>query len=259
MGAELKAAWAYRDLLRNLVLRDLRHKYKGSSLGFAWSLLHPLVLATVYTLAFRLIVRIQIENFPLFLLSGLLPWMFFAASLAAASSSVVDNSPLVRKVAFPRLILPMSAIGAQFVQFLLTYLVIVPMLVIFGVGFSPVLFALVPVVALQLLFTAGLGLMLATAYVYARDTRHLLEVALQVWFWVTPVVYSISLITHARLAALLSWNPMAHFINAYHTVIVDQQWPAAWQLGIMAGCALTAWLLGLQIFQRCQRRFAELV
>lgn len=258
MGAEIRAAWAYRELLRNLVLRDLRHKYKGSSLGFAWSLLHPLVLATVYTLAFRLIVRIQIEHFPLFLLSGLLPWMFFAAALSASSSAIVDNSPLVRKVAFPRLILPLSAIASQFVQFLLTYLVIAPMLVIFGVGFSPALLALIPVIALQLIFTAGLGLALSTAYVYARDTRHLLDVALQVWFWITPVVYSASLFP-PNLTPLLVVNPMAHFVNAYHTIVVQQQWPGLGSMAALAGFALAAWAVGLLVFERRQNRFAELV
>jgi lipopolysaccharide transport system permease protein len=258
MGPELKAAWAYRELWRNLVLRDLRHKYKGSSLGFAWSLLHPLLMATVYTLAFRTIVKIQIEHFPLFLLSGLLPWMFFSAALSSASSSIVDNSPLVRKVSFPRLILPLSAIGSQFVQFLLMYSVIVPLMMIFGVGFSGALVALIPVVILQVLFTLGLGLALATAYVYARDTRHLLEVLLQVWFWVTPVVYSTALIP-PQLARFVSWNPMAHFISAYHTIIVDQRLPGAGSLAVLVGSAAGAWIVGLLLFQRYQRRFAEMV
>src|SRR5262245_36745587 len=127
MGAySLRAAWNYRDLLRHLVLRDLRHKYKGSSLGFVWSLLHPLLMAAVYTLAFRYIAPNRIEHFPVFLLSGLLPWMFFSAALGNAVGCIVDNSPLVRKVAFPRLILPLAAVASQFVQFLLMYVVIVP-------------------------------------------------------------------------------------------------------------------------------------
>jgi ABC-type polysaccharide/polyol phosphate export permease len=258
MGPELKAAWAYRELLRNLVLRDLRHKYKGSSLGFAWSLLHPLLMATVYTLAFRVIARIQIEHFPLFLLSGLLPWMFFSAALSSASGSIVDNSPLVRKVSFPRLILPLSAVGSQFVQFLLMYTVIAPMLIIFGVGFSPVLLGLIPLIALQAVFTVGLGLALATAYVYARDTRHLLDVALQVWFWVTPVVYSTALLP-ATVSRFIAWNPMAHFVSAYHSIIVDQQLPSAGSLAVLAASAAGAWAIGMLVFERHQRRFAERV
>ena len=157
MGAtDLKAAWAYRDLLRHLVLRDLRHKYKGSSLGFAWSLLHPLLMAAVYTVAFKLIARLPIEHFPLFLLSGLLPWMFFSAALSAASGAIVDNGMLVRKVAFPRLILPLAAVAAQLVQFALMYVVIVPLLLVFGLGLSPALAGLIPVILLQVVFTAGL-------------------------------------------------------------------------------------------------------
>jgi lipopolysaccharide transport system permease protein len=259
MGAtDLKAAWAYRDLLRHLVLRDLRHKYKGSSLGFAWSLLHPVLMATVYTVAFKLIVRIEIEHFPLFLLSGLLPWMFFTAALSGASSAIVDNGMLVRKVAFPRLILPLAAVAAQLVQFALMYLVIVPLLVVFGVGLSPALVGLIPVILLQVIFTAGLGLLLATAYVYARDTRHLLEVGLQVWFWMTPVVYSVAMVP-AALGRYLHWNPMARFITAYHDIVVGGRAPSLATFGILLACAGVAGAAGLIVFSRHQRRFAELV
>ena len=105
------AAWAYRDLVRHLVGRDLRHKYKGSTFGFAWSLANPLLMAAIYTLAFEYIVRVPVPRFPLYLLSGLLPWTFFAGGLLAATSSIVDGAPLVRKVAFPRLVLPLSAVA----------------------------------------------------------------------------------------------------------------------------------------------------
>ena len=259
MGAtDLKAAWAYRDLLRHLVLRDLRHKYKGSSLGFAWSLLHPVLMATVYTVAFKLIVRFPIEHFPLFLLSGLLPWMFFTAALSAASSAIVDNGMLVRKVAFPRLILPLAAVAAQLVQFALMYVVIVPLLLVFGVGLSPALAGLIPVILLQVIFTAGLGLLLSTAYVYARDTRHLLEVGLQVWFWMTPVVYSVAMVP-AAIGQYLHWNPMARFITAYQDIVVGGRAPSLATFGILLACAGVAGVAGLVVFSRHQRRFAELV
>jgi lipopolysaccharide transport system permease protein len=259
MGAnQLRAAWAYRDLLRHLVLRDLRHKYKGSSLGFAWSLLHPLLMAAVYTVAFRLIVKVPIENFPAFLLSGLLPWMFFSAALASATGSVVDNSALVRKVAFPRVILPLAAVGSQLVQFLLMYTVIVPLLVLFGVGFSLALLVLIPLIVLQVVFTIGLSLALATAYVYARDTRHLLDVGLQVWFWITPIVYSAALVP-AVLASALRWNPMAHFITAYQGIVVNRAAPTIVAFAVLATCAAAAAAGGWVVFARYQRRFAELI
>jgi len=261
MGADsLRAAWGYRDLLRHLVLRDLRHKYKGSSLGFVWSLLHPLLMAAVYSVAFRFLAPNGIAHFPVFLLSGLLPWMFFAAALSGAVGSIADNSALVRKVAFPRMILPLAAVASQFVQFLLMYTVIVPLLVAFGVGASPALAALVPLILLQVLFTVGLALALATAYVYARDTRHLLDVGLQVWFWITPIVYSATLLKLPRvLTGVLQWNPMAHFITGYQNIVVNHAAPTMMAFALLtlvaAGTAAAGWL----VFARYQRRFAELI
>jgi lipopolysaccharide transport system permease protein len=259
MGASsLRAAWGYRDLLRHLVLRDLRHKYKGSSLGFVWSLLHPLLMAAVYSLAFRYIAPNGIEHFPVFLLSGLLPWMFFSAALVGAAGSIVDNSPLVRKVAFPRLILPLAAVASQFVQFLLMYAVIVPIVAIFSVGTSAALIALIPLIVLQVVFTAGLALTLSTAYVFARDTRHLLDIGLQVWFWITPVVYSAALVP-AVLQRILRWNPMAYFISGYHDIIVSHAMPTLMAFAVLTlvagGTAVFGWL----VFARFQRRFAELI
>jgi ABC-type polysaccharide/polyol phosphate export permease len=258
MLANLAGVWRYRSLLRNLVARDLRVKYKGSTLGFGWSLLHPLIMAGVYTLAFRYVLAVPIERFPLFLLSGLLPWMFFAGALSAATGSVADNGLLVRKVAFPRLVLPLGAIASQFVQFLLMFLTIVPVALLFGAGLSSALLALVPVLALHLLFTAGLGLLTATAYVYFRDTRHLLEVALQIWFWLTPVVYSASLVP-SSLAWLLALNPMALFVTSYQGIVLDQAWPTLPTAGGMMVAAAVASTAGLLVFGRHQRRFAELV
>ena len=170
LAARAGAVWAYRDLVWHLTLRDLRHKYKGSALGFVWSLANPLLMAIVYTIAFKYIVRIPIERFPLFVVSGLLPWTFFMAGVSSATSSIVDNGGLVRKVAFPRAALPIAAVLAQFVQFLLTYVVVVPALALADGGMPASLLGVVPVMILQLVFTCGLGLILAVC-VRARP-RH---------------------------------------------------------------------------------------
>lgn len=258
MLTSLAALWRYRDLVRGLVQRDLRLRYKGSTLGFAWSLLNPLLMAAVYTVAFRVIIRIQIDRFPLFLLAGLLPWMFFSTALLQATGAIADNGALVRKVAFPRLALPVGAVVSQFVQFLLMYVVIVPVALALGSDVTPALVALAPVAALHLVFTAGLALVAATAYVYFRDTRHLLEVALQVWFWVTPIVYAVTLVP-GELRAWFALNPMAHFVGAYQRVVLDQQWPGAASFAVMGLAAGGAFVVGLAVFTRHQRRFAELV
>jgi ABC-type polysaccharide/polyol phosphate export permease len=254
----LASAWAYRDLARHLVLRDLRLKYKGSTLGFAWSLANPLLMAAVYTVAFKYIVRLPVEHFPLFLLSGLLPWTFFTTALAGATSSIVDNGALVRKVAFPHLVLPLAAVLSQFVQSALMYALIVPAFALIEGTAGPTLFALIPLALLLLLFTAGLGLALAAAYVAARDTRHLLEVGTQIWFWLTPIVYAPALVPE-KLTPVLLANPMAWFADAFHGAVVDGRWPA-WPSVLaltLAACASAA--LGLTLFTRAERRFVERV
>lgn len=255
---DLRALLAYRGLLRGFVQRDLTVKYKGSLLGVAWSLLHPLVMVAVYTLAFRYIVRVPIERFPLFLLSGLLPWMFFTSALSAATSSIADNGTLVRKVAFPRAVLPLASVTSALVQFMLMYTVLVPTALLTGAGLSAAWAALVPVVVLQTAFTAGLGLLLATAYVFVRDARHLLDVALQVWFWVTPIVYAASMAPE-NLRRWLQWNPMLHFVTAYQDIVTRHACPSLATFGLLSVLASVSLILGWTVFARTQKRFAEYV
>jgi ABC-type polysaccharide/polyol phosphate export permease len=215
-------------------------------------------MAAVYTLAFQYVLAIRVERFPVFLLSGLLPWMFFTGAVGQATGSVADHGTLVRKVAFPRLVLPLGAVGSQFVQFLLMFGTVIPVALVFGTGLSAALLALIPVCAMQLLFTTGVALMTATAFVFFRDTRHLIEVALQVWFWLTPIVYSASLVPE-RFRRLLALNPMALFVDAYHQIVLEAAWPTVMAMVGMAAASVGVGLAGLFVFSRHQRRFAELV
>jgi len=258
LTSALGASWQYRDLLRNLVLRDLRVKYKGSSLGFAWSFLHPLLMAAVYTVAFKYVVRIQVEHFAVFLLSGLLPWTFFVGAVTTATGSVADNAPLVRKVAFPRVVLPLAAVASQFVQFLLMYAAVVPVAAVLGVAPSPALLALVPLIALELVFVSGVALVGATAYVHFRDTKHLLDVLLQVWFWATPIVYPLTLVPE-RFQWLARLNPMTLLVESCHQVVIARRWPSPAAVAGFALAAALAAAAGGWLFLRHQRRFAELV
>ena len=255
---DLRALVAYRGLLRGLVRRDLTVKYKGSILGVAWSLLHPLVMAVVYTIAFRYVVRVPIDRFPLFLLSGLLPWMFFTGALGAATSSIADNGTLVRKVAFPRAVLPLAAVASALVQFAIMYTVLVPTALVMGSGISLAWAALLPVVVLQAAFTAGLGLLLATAYVFVRDARHLLDVALQVWFWLTPIVYAASL-APPPLRRWLQLNPMLHFVTAYQQIVTRHSVPSLATFTLLTLLGLITLTVGWTVFGRAQKRFAEYV
>jgi ABC-type polysaccharide/polyol phosphate export permease len=258
MFANVRGLWQYRDLVRNLVIRDLRIKYKGSSLGVAWSLLNPLVMVVVYTIAFQYVIRLQIDRFPVFLLVGLLPWSFFVSTLTQGSGSVADNGALVRKVAFPRLALPVAAGTSQLVQFALAFGFFVPVSLAFGARLSPAL-ALVPlIVALQYLFVLGVALALATATVYFRDFRHLIDVAVQVWFWLTPVVYSLELVPENWRAVVLL-NPMASFIVAYRDAVLHASAPPLAVAAIMLAWTAASLAGGLYVFARHERRFAEVI
>ena len=258
MLSSLKVLWARRELVAALAGRDMRTRYKGSALGLAWSLLHPLVLAVVYTVAFRYIARIPIPNYGLFLLSGLLPWLFFAQSLALASGSITDQAQLVKKLVFPREVLPLGAVGAQFVHFAIAYLVVIPAFAAYEVGLTPAIAVLPILMLLMLAFTCGLALITSSAQVYLRDTRHLVEVLLQIWFWLTPVVYSLDLVPE-RLRPIFLANPMTPFVSAFRDAVVGQRVPAPATFAALVLLAAVAFLGGYAIFLRSARRFAEYV
>jgi ABC-type polysaccharide/polyol phosphate export permease len=254
----LRGLWRRRDLVAALASRDLHMRYRGSILGVAWSLLHPLLLAAVYTIAVRYVLRVPIPNYALFVLCGLLPWMFFANSLATASGAIVDHAHLIKKVAFPREALPLAAVLAQFFHFSVGYLLIVPAFAAWQVGVGPTLAALPVVMALFLIFTLGLALAAATAQVYMRDARHLIEAGLQIGFWLTPIVYSMQM-TPAEVRTALMFNPLRPFVEAFRRIVVDAALPdlsSSIELALFAGASFA---LGYAVFLRGQRRFAELV
>ena len=256
MLARLQELWARRELVGTLASRDLQVRYKGSVFGLLWSLMHPLVLAAVYLVAFRYVIRIQIPNYALFLLAGLLPWIFLASSLAVATTSVVDQGQLVKKLSFPREVLPIATVLSQFVHFAIGYLVVVPPLTAYSVGLRPTLLLVPVLMVLLALFTCGLALATATAQVYLRDTRHLLDVALQIWFWLTPVVYSLELVP-ARYRPLFMLNPLAPFLTAFRDATLNMRVPPASQVIMLCLLSPAVFLGGYAVFLRGQRRFAE--
>lgn len=252
------ALWRYRGLVRRLVKRDLQLKYKGSVVGFGWSLLHPLLLVAVYSIAFRLVLRIDVEGFPYFLISGLLPWTFHATALNSATGAVVDAGHLVRKVDFPRIALPLGAVLTQWAQFVLMYATVIVVIGALGVGFAPTTLLVVPLAILQLGFVIGLGALFCTAHVHFRDVRHLVEVGLQLWFWATPVIYPVALVPE-WLMPVVRANPMALFVTAYQSVVIRHQGLGLAEWLALCGVTMAALALGLFTFQHHERRFAELV
>ena len=249
----------YRHLLRNLVLKDLKLKYRGSVFGFFWSLANPLLMIVVYTVAFTWILPIRVEGFVFYLMLGILAWTFFANSVVMAAGSIVDNAGLVKSVWFPRAILPTATVLFNLAQYLLTVLMFVPlMLVVYRVPPAAPMLLFPVFVALQTVFTAGVAMTIATGTAFFRDLRHFADLALAVLFWATPIVYQLSIVPEAA-RGLIRVTPMSPYIEAYHLMFVEQRWPdpSTWALAVAYAAGAAA--LGLWLVVRNDDRFAEQV
>ena len=223
--------YRYRELLRQLVLRDLKARYRHSVLGFLWSLLNPLGTMVVFIVVFTVLLpQYDRPNYPVYLLSALLPWNFLVGGLTAGTASVLANAPLVRKVRFPREVLPLSSVLANMVNFFLALIPLFVLMLVMGVPFTRWIPIFLPAVAIaQFAFVAGLALLLSAINVFYRDTQMILEVVILAWFFLTPIFWPIDFIkdqwiTFAgmRLSTYV-WlnrlNPMASLAAAYRDII----------------------------------------
>jgi ABC-type polysaccharide/polyol phosphate export permease len=227
--ARLQELFRYRELVRNLVVSEVKARYKNSVLGFVWSLLNPLAMMLVFTVVFGVLwPNHQIEKYPIFLLCGLLPWNYFSASVIGSINSIVANGNLVKKVYFPREVLPIASVLAQLVNFLLAFLVLFVALLVFRSHLSPWLWTLPLIILIQTCFTLGIGFLLSTLHVFYRDTQMVMEVVMLAWFFVTPIFYSVQQLPASytlwgvqldihRLLYIV--NPMASLINVYRDLL----------------------------------------
>jgi ABC-2 type transport system permease protein len=261
---------SHHELLLNLVRLELKAKYKASALGFAWSLLNPAMYLVVFYIAFDVILGAGIPRFPIYLLSGLLVWNFFTAALNSGTGSVVAGSGLVKKVWFPREILPLASVGAALVHFFLQLLVLV---VALAAVRHPVGWAEIPMLPLALvdliLLAAGLVLLLSAANVYLRDMAHFVELALLAWFWVTPIVYPFSQLLRAihghAIIALV--NPVTPIVLVFQRAlygefghVLDPNLSALWylrNLAIVTAGVLVLATFALRVFNRLEGNLAE--
>ncbi len=265
------------DLITQLVRKDLKVKYQGSSLGFLWSLANPLLTLVVYTLVFAVVFRSPVPKFGLFLMSGLLVWNFFTMGVSGAATSIIGNAGLVKKVPFPHTALPLSSIGFAGVQVVLQYVVLVAALFVLGMPpIRPHLLLLVPAVLVATMMTVGLGLFTAASTVRLRDTQHMLEVGLFAWMWACPIIYPASMVHQVVGDGLLSWlyyvNPMSGVVVAFQRALYgvvhypgttdlllpsDSVWFYLQALGIGFVVAAGVLALGVWQFRRLSADFAE--
>ncbi len=282
MVTEVRSAFRYQELLRNLIRKELKVKYKNSALGFVWSLLNPLLSLLIFSLVFRILLRFGIPYYAFYLLSGLLAWNLFATSLTTATQSIVGNASLVSKVRFPRATLPLASVGASAYHFGVQFAVLAGAMAIFGYfRFWDSGLALFPAALLILLvFVSALSFVLSALNVYFRDVGHLLELGLLAWFWMTPIVYA-SAWVQERLAdspglwGLYLANPMTGIVLAFQRGLYAQvsaagengeqqavlvQAPLSWyyqRLGYVAILSLVSLGVCWMVFRRLEGRLAE--
>jgi ABC-type polysaccharide/polyol phosphate export permease len=258
--ADIREIWQYRELLYMLVVRDLKARYKGSVLGVAWSFLQPLGMMAVLTFAFSVINRSDgtIKHFPVFALSGLLAWNFFSSSVVAGAASVVNNAPLVKKVYFPRLVLPVSAVMSSLINFLFALPIFFGVSLAFGHGLKWTLILLPFVVLIQIVFSIGISCLLATLNVFYRDTAFIVDLSMLALFFLTPIWYDIGNATNPAVALWVRrLNPMASLVNMYQDVMYHG---VPTSLDFILRTALTAIIflvVGYLAFQRFSPRFGE--
>jgi ABC-2 type transport system permease protein len=260
----------YRELLLNLIRKELRVKYKNSVLGFVWSMLNPALYLVIFYIVFTQFLQGDIPNFPIYLLSGLLAWNLWSASLGGSVASLIGNASLVTKVYFPREILPLATIGASLMHFVFQFLVLLGALAVFRYGLSFEGLILVPLaLAVEIVLLVGTCLIVAVLNVYFRDVQHLLELVLLGWFWMTPIVYKIAFVQQKSPGVfhLYLLNPMTHIVLAFQRGIYGHvpgvsvaDAPITWylrNLAIVGVGALALLIVGWTLFRRLESRLAE--
>lgn len=256
---DLAEIYRYRDLLFFFTLRDLKVRYRQTVIGIAWAILQPLLQMLIFTLFFGKFIRVSSEGFPypIFVLAGLVPWNFFANSLNACNYAIINHAGLIRKVYFPRLIIPLSAIFTNLVDFCLSFLVLFALMLFYNLNLSPNLLYLIPLIILLFLTTFGVGTLLSALSVRYRDVRHVIPFIIQLWLFVTPVIYPSSLLP-SKYRFLLNLNPVAGTISAIRALILNQpmDFRALCQAFILTVILL---ILGIFYYNHQARQFADYI
>jgi len=244
----------YKPLMNELIVRDLKVKYRRSFLGYVWSLLNPLLMMAVMSYVFSYMFRFDVPNYPLYLICGQTLWGFFNESTNVAMYSVLANGSLIRKVYIPKFIFPMSRVLSSFVTMSFSLVAILIVMIVTGVkiNFTILLFP-IPLIFL-LLFSTGVGLVLSSLSVYFRDITHLYGVVTMAWMYATPVFYPIEALP-ANVAKVISFNPMYHYITFFREIVLYGAVPSMQTWLWCAFCSILAFVLGLTIFRKLQRNF----
>ena len=275
----LNEVFASRELLANLTLREIRGQYKRTFFGQMWSLVNPLATMLVYTIVFAFILRVQpepgnpsgLDVFAVWLMCGLLPWSFFANVVQQGMGAILGNAGLVQKVYFTRIVLPLSKVGSVGYNWLIEMGVLVVVLALCGSFIWPWIPLTILMMVVLAFFAAGLSLMLAVANVHFRDTQYLVGIVLQIWMYLTPIIYPISLVqvqsdahgglfgTPITLMNIYKLNPLEHFVAVFRNVMYDNRMPSGQDVLLCIVWAMGSMVVGVWVFRRSEKKLAELL
>lgn len=248
--------YQYRELLKTNVQKEIRGKYKGSFLGVLWSFINPLLMVLVYALVFPYIMRTNVDNYLIFLIVAIIPWNFFTTVINSGCNCIWINGGIIKKVYFPREILPISVVAAGLVNFLISCIIILLFLLFGGIGFSIQLLWLPLIAIIQSLFSLGLLFILSAINVYVRDIEYLVAFIINLLFYATPILYTVDMFP-STIRWVLYLNPLSHLIDAYRSIFYYQTIPNIGSLIYIGLLAIIVLMIGYFIFKKLEKGFAE--
>lgn len=252
-----KHLYQYRELLKSNVKKEIRGKYKGSFLGILWSFVNPLLQVLVYAIVFPLILKDPEPNYVVFLIIGILPWTWFTTAIGQGTFTILGNAGIIKKVYFPREILPISVVTSGLINFLISCLIIFAFLIFSPIGFSWYLIYLPLVVLVQYVITLGLVFITSAINVYIRDAEYIINFIVNMLFYATPILYSPDVFAGTKFEVLIHLNPLATIINSYRDLLFHQTMPDLKALMIVLAIGMIILSFGILIFRKLERGFAE--
>ena len=246
----------YRELLKTNVKKEVRGKYKGSWLGIIWTFSNPLLMLTVYSRVFPYILRVNVDNYTIFMIVALIPWNFFSTAIQMGTGCIVRNGNILKKVYFPREIIPISVVISQLVNFLITCIIVFLFVILSGIGISwhIVLFPLL--VLIQSIIILAMVFVLSAITVFIHDIDHFVSVFLMLGFYATPIVYKTDMLPE-KFQKIMNFNPIAQLIEGYRSILYYHEIPNIFVLSIWSIAGLILLVIGYCIFKKMEKSFVE--
>lgn len=251
-----KEIYNYRELLKSNVKKEIRGRYKNSFLGVLWSFLNPLFQLLVYSIIFGALLSGGESTYHIYICVALIPWTYFTTSVSASSFTIIGNADIIKKVYFPREILPISVVTSGAVNFVISTIIILAFVIFSDLGLTTYILLYPVILLVQYILQLGIAFIVSSITVYFRDLEHIIGVVLMAAFYGTPIVYKLEQLPH-KLQILMQLNPMTHIINAYRAIFYYQELPDFKALGILSLVSIILLVLGYVLFKKLQKGFAE--